>query len=656
MALVQSMLSKQNENSNEMDKKPYIIEEPVWEDSSYGKILEEEYHEEEEESTKVKTATKSRKRQKIAECNDTVKNILSKQRTMKVKITSKDKKDSVYGLCIWCDQLISTRSLPEHTRQVHNAVTVHQKFVCPLCKVEIKVFSVLIQHISDLPSCCPNPISDNPPIKCLLCCETIVKVDTLKEHFSMFHNVKLDKKQQPYPIKRAYPLSSFWSCMYCGISEHSKTALTSHIKVYHYTRANHYCRFCGHVYHMMAALHKHLVIQHKNALSETLIDYYNLVADKTSETSGIIDFIKEETMCYYCDLEFREFSRFDEHFKETHRNPTSLKLLCCFCPESYNSRENLWIHVKTSHVLVNLDFIEPMLKRSFLIEMLKNYQELLQSDALPELVNSKVMINNGEDVCNAVCPLCNAVMKDDRHVNKKHDFLDVIDFFKEKIVGNNDEDKIKCISDKESWFCVLDQCADSKGGKVKCLMCTEVVFDKPNFYRHLVEYHFCTDSDLRCTKCFLSIKPEEKHSHDDVCKKRESLLKLLKCKECNFDAVDSVDLEDHMKAHVVKVHREAVKCGRLQCEMCSETFARKRDLQRHIMMKHTFGSEMCGTNNSPQNIEGVQRNTGIEGDSEDAKVAYRSTMPLNNFESNDSELFTSTDFIDISIVGSLDND
>ena len=199
--------------------------------------------------------------------SQTMEDILKSQRTQQTVGTPKP---SIYDLCLWCNKLVISTKTKDHAMLKHRAILFHDSFTCPFCYKIFNSNSTVIEHLRYIPLC--SKAETDTPITCSLCRDTFVGAGTIREHYIIFHNIGISTESQE--TRRA-----FWSCIYCGIAEHSKSGLSKHIKTYHHNTSPHFCRFCGIKYHSLNGLHKHLIIRHRIGLGDTLYDYYTLVCD-----------------------------------------------------------------------------------------------------------------------------------------------------------------------------------------------------------------------------------------------------------------------------------------------------------------------------------------------------------------------------------------
>ena len=587
------------------------------------------------EPMEVKEAPSPPKRTPAQSRIDTMMNDLLK--TQRNRQSVENPKASTYDLCLWCNKLVVSGKTKDHAMIKHRAISFHESFTCPFC---LKVFNsnnTVIEHLRFIPLC--SKFDNEQPITCSLCLDDFVGAGTLREHYIIFHNIGISTDSHNSERR------AFWSCMYCGIAEHSKAGLSKHIKVYHHAYSPHFCRFCGIIYFSMLGLHKHLIIQHRVNLGDTLYDYYSLVCDFNFTLENVDTPMK--MCCTYCDEEVTNNTEFELHIMEIHFCKERKMYLCSFCTLTFANKEPLEKHVMNGHLLGGLGFNMNLPKVDF---SKWKPSEVASSSVSAENSNVDKDVEGIDAIASEVslpqnvtfflCSICKETAHSIDHF-REHSTEEIYKAAVQQI-GDNHTDWM--VSDKcgmlRSMMSVLVTTTGANSPEVICKICKKLLGSRDLFNFHFVDKHL-KKAKVQCTECSkyfrdkMALDLHMKRAHDlrmKVSGKPSShyVIKSMKqhkgpnkvpielvipdsdkivditsdeptpqdvtppkktpgrreqpklcCTLCPYTCYRIDHLEEHIQA---KHYKNSVN----QCTMCNSRYSRRRDLRRHYINKHNL--------------------------------------------------------------------
>ncbi|KAL5269078.1 hypothetical protein ACHWQZ_G002793 [Mnemiopsis leidyi] len=567
--------------------------------------------------------------------NDTMmKDLLKTQRNRQ---SVENPKASTYDLCLWCNKLVVSGKTKDHAMIKHRAISFHESFTCPFC---LKVFNsnnTVIEHLRFIPLCSKS--ENDQPITCSLCRDDFVGAGTLREHYIIFHNIGISTDSHNAERR------AFWSCMYCGIAEHSKAGLSKHIKTYHHAYSPHFCRFCGINYFSMLGLHKHLIIQHRVNLGDTLYDYYSLVCDFNFTLENVN--VPKKMCCTYCDEEVTNNAEFELHIMEVHFCKERKLYLCSFCTLTFPSKEPLEKHVMNGHLLGGLGFNMNLPKVDFSkwkpIEVASS-SITAQNNGLDkdvegiDAIASEVLLP--QNVTFFLCSICKETAHSIDHF-REHSTEEI---YKAAVLQIGDNHNDWMVSDKcgvlRSMMSILVTTTGANSPEVICKICKKLLGSREMFNFHFVNKHL-KKAKVQCGECnkyfrdkmaldlhmkrahelrikapgktsshyviksmkqhkgpnkvpielvipdadkIVDITSDETTPPDVVTPKKPPVRKeqpKLCCTLCPYTCYRIDHLEEHIQA---KHYKNSVN----QCTMCNSRYSRRRDLRRHYINKHNL--------------------------------------------------------------------
>ena len=617
---------------------------------------------------------------------------------------------SSYDLCLWCNKLVASAKTKEHALSKHRALAFHESFTCPFCQGTFNSNTTVADHLRYLPLCTKKDMLDQP-ITCVLCLDDFVGAGTLREHYLIFHSIGITNDER---VDRR----AFWSCLYCGIAEHSRMGLCKHIKTYHDTNQPHFCRFCGIKYSTLLNMHKHLIIQHRVSLGDTLHDYYALVNDLNFK----LDTTKSMTnmWCMYCDEEIATEAAFNAHVKEVHYCNARKAYLCAFCNQTFKDTDSLEKHVLNGHLLGGLGFN--------VLKVPPKSPPLTVSSS--EEASQLVVGEDGlaKNVIFYLCPICSNTAQGKDHFTESHSTDEILTNVA-KLIHRNPEWMVSAdcsiVRDMISTFMVPAN-SGVKNGLVTCTICQNTMANKRLFYYHFMENH-CSSHRIQCTVChklykdqttldlhMLRAHSKRKPARQQLIAPKKYIIKSMQeYKKPNKSTVELivpeldkvvditspthvtakiVDIPDPAKPKILEIKPKEVlkmsctlcdyKCVRMdhleehiqakhykktvnQCTMCNSRYSRKRDLRRHYINKHKMSqpaarelSEMTAPEEPWRERLGNKRQRVSRKFLDNKEPIEGEVMDITeqNDSSNDNLCVINPDILDISLVGNLDKD
>ena len=550
---------------------------------------------------------------KVVQPVNTMEDILKSQRTQQSDTGSKP---SIYDLCLWCNKLVISSKTKDHAMIKHRAIGFHDSFRCPFCYKIFNSNNTVIEHMRYIPLC--SKADTDTPITCSLCKDTFVGAGTIREHYIIFHNIGCIANEADQNRR------AFWSCIYCGIAEHSKTGLSKHIKTYHHNVSPHFCRFCGIKYHSLNALHKHLIIRHRIGLGDTLYDYYTLVCDlnfKLESNSA------NKVCCTYCDEELDDEQHADNHVLYVHYCKEQNLFLCAFCNATYKSKEALEKHVFNGHMLGGLGFMSMSLPKPKLpVEAAATATIIIEPTTT--LAAPKTTSETGVEIVETVpqnvtfylCPICGDTTHNIDHF-REHSSSELIEVASQQIMENKSDwmTSEKCILVRDMISTMIMPVNGSSSTEVVCSLCRRLLGSRSVFNLHFQEMHL-KKYDIQCKDCQLVFKHQSAlniHNskfHDDrtIRYKRHMkdpssshyVIRSIKQHKGPNDSSVFIDIPDkdqivdisstpepeevvQQKLKSKKLHQNIILTQpKMSCTLCDYKCYRIDHLEEHIQAKH----------------------------------------------------------------------
>ena len=620
-------------------------------------------------------------------------------------------KASTYDLCLWCNKLVVSGKTKDHAMLKHRAISFHEHFTCPFCNKIFNSNNTVIEHLRFIPLCSKS--ENDSPITCSLCLDNFVGAGTLREHYIIFHNIGISTDSHNSERR------AFWSCMYCGIAEHSKGGLSKHIKTYHHAYSPHFCRFCGIIYFSLLGLHKHLIIQHRVNLGDTLYDYYSLVCDFSFQLENIS--VPKKMCCTYCDEEVTDSKEFEEHIQEVHYCTDRKCYLCSFCTLTFPNKEPLEKHVMNGHLLGGLGFNMNLPKVDFSqqkpIEVAAS-SITIESNGVDQdvegidAVASEVTLP--QNVTFFLCHICKETAHSLDHF-REHSTEEIYKSAVQQI-GDNHTDWM--VSEKcgilRSMMSVLVTSTGAGVPEVICNICKKLVASRDMFNFHFIEKHL-RKAKVQCKECQkyfrdnMSLELHVKRAHQVKIKVTDNssphyVIKSMKqhkgpnkipielvipdadkvvditpdetpppatakkapqrkdhpklcCTLCTYTCYRIDHLEEHIQA---KHYKNSVN----QCTMCNSRYSRRRDLRRHYINKHNLPQAVARemteltTPTEPWRAKLDTRRGRKPRRSQGSMLDSGEIINVSSDKdnSNDNLCDINPDILDISLVGNLDKD
>jgi len=332
------------------------------------------------------------------------------------------------------------------------------------------------------------------------------------------------------------------------------------------------CLFCGKLFETKNSYRKHLKVSHKEKLI-VRCKYANCFAifrnEKCLEEHLQKVHFLNSVKCNICKIWISK-SYLKRHLWKKHR-VEQVKIKCEFCPESFDSKCNLYLHTRASHKTVAIEC--------------RLYQCQIYFKSNEEMENHFV---NSHEIN---CKFCRSIFTNNKvyykhlkkmHLEKKCKFSLCAFYTKSKV------ELEKHVSEKHC----------SKSGKhSECVYCGKYFAENhKNIVAHIRRNH--SEIAIWCDKrgCGIFFKTQDdldKHKKE-AHKKVEKIKKSVECLYCQKTMCDKQSYVSHIKYHHSK---EAIRCKN---KRCFTFFKSEEDRQKHNEEKHAenFCCALCDYNAS----------------------------------------------------------
>ena len=290
--------------------------------------------------------------------------------------------------------------------------------------------------------------------------------------------------------------------------------------------------------------------------------------------------------CHHCVLRFTDKSTRNAHEAQSHVNEKRSIYFCETCGASGNHEKGMRYHKLDDHK--ESSSITKKIREQTIARPNKN-TNLFRCDICRITKYSKEAIASHMSKCHCLeqCKICNATFKrkqslrrhlatchqegikctkcDEKFTNRRFHELEI----HEKLVRKLDPIEFQI--------------------NIECCVCSQPF----NLTEELLDHLPVHEEDFKNLKCSLNQNPPSDYESFVCHSKYHSQPRTYECMTCHIFLPFDQKLVDHVNSHKTPKNQ-----NKIACEMCGNKFAKKRDLENHIKIKHEnqtlFICPVCG--------------------------------------------------------------
>ena len=362
----------------------------------------------------------------------------------------------------------------------------------------------------------------------------VAKLPIFESQISNYNNLVLETLGSR-KVKRAdvkYNGGSAFACAKCDVSCKTLSLLEKHKRKTHAINLS--VSVSRLVSTSQAAIPRHST--RNNSLDEIILDDNLTITDLTSNNSTknqALEIVK--FTCAECQFKTKEEDRMDIHVKETHGNSTvtDIDMICGECNHRFEVKEDYIAHMKTHDKTV----------------VGEGKVMLMETDLKDEIVKAVSLEKSVK------CKTCKMEFEDNHklEVHKK---------------------------DVDTSTALLIECV-----KCKIFFPSAEQFEDHTKTAHLTDLtdHTKTKHNVKCRKCgyeFTTLNDLDQHMEETHGKRANMILSSEStrehaCKYCDFEGNSEETIEDHGKTHL-----------NFKCNICEFRAVLSEDLKQHIESTH----------------------------------------------------------------------
>eukprot|EP00092_Neocalanus_flemingeri_P012971 GFUD01013976.1.p1 GENE.GFUD01013976.1~~GFUD01013976.1.p1 ORF type:complete len:1261 (+),score=305.37 GFUD01013976.1:94-3876(+) len=324
----------------------------------------------------------------------------------------------------------------------------------------------------------------------------------------------------------------------------------------------------------------------------------------------------EKAVCPECSKEFSQTNLLLAHIQTYHKEETVFKCFVCYL--DFNKKHNLITHLSSWHPNEKVPFC-PVCMDFF------SEQKGMETHDCPgaEIKNRQIICHLHETPMSFT-----SRVELDNHMKREH--------------GTEGNFNISCCICQKKFLLRRNllkhlRNVHKQGSSIKhfCPTCGKQFYYKDDLKNHILVHegelkHTCTEN--ACNKAYSTLKALKKHQKNT----HEVDINLVTCKICQKQLSTKFKLRTHMLVHT--------NAKPFSCTHCSETFKERRNVVKHIKLKHLTKKPLIETRNEDDGELAKQESSVIETEHD---------MLINSEDVYSTEC---TDTCDDSVIMNNEND